>query len=304
MAQRALWKGAISFGLVYIPVQMFAAESAHDLDLRMVDKRDFSPIGYKRINKSTGKEVTWDNIVKAYEYEKDQYVVLTDEDLRRANVEATRTIDILAFVEAHQIAPVYYEKPYYLAPTKGGEKVYALLREALKRSQRYAVAQVVIRTKQHLAVLAPVEDVIVLDTLRYADEVRPADQIDVPTGGVKSAGISDKELQMALTLIESMAEDWDPNRYHDTYREDVMQMVQKKVKAHQTKTLTEPEAGDEETPRQAKVIDLMALLKQSVNFTGKKSAAKTSSSVRKIASEKKTGSSRKPSKASPKSKAG
>lgn len=304
MAQRPLWKGAISFGLVYIPVQMFSAESTHDLDLTMVDKRDFSPIGYKRVNKRSGKEVTWNDIVKAYEYEKDQYVVLSDEDLRRANVEATRTIDILSFVDAPQIPPIYYEKPYYLAPSKGGEKVYALLREALKHAQKYAVAQVVVRTKQHLAVLAPMDDVIVLDTIRYADEVRPADQLGVPKNGLKAVGINEKELQMALTLIESMSEEWEPGRYRDTYREDVMAMVQKKVKAHQTKTITEPEEGDEEMPRQAKIIDLMALLKQSVNSTGKKSSANSSTNVRKISPSKKAGSSRKQAKATPKSKAG
>lgn len=286
MAQRALWKGAISFGLVYIPVQMFTADSTHDLDLTMVDKRDFSPIGYKRINKSTGKEVSWDNIIKAYEYEKGHYVALTDEDLRRANVKATRTIDILSFVDAEQLSPIYYEKPYYLAPTKGGEKVYALLREALKRSGKLAIAQVVIRTKQHLCALTPVDDVIVLDTLRYADEIRSADEIDVPKGSLKSAGIGEKELQMALTLIEGMSEEWDGSHYRDTYREDVLAMVQKKVKAHQTKTLTEPSEDQDETPRQAKIIDLMALLKQSVDTTGKKTPGK-GNNVRKITPSKK-----------------
>lgn len=302
MAQRALWKGAISFGLVYIPVQMFTADSTHDLDLTMVDKRDFSPIGYKRINKSTGKEVGWDNIVKAYEYEKDQYVVLTDEDLRRANVKATRAIHIVNFVDADQLSPIYYEKPYYLAPTKGGEKVYALLREALRRSGKLAIAQIVIRTKQHLCALTPVDDVIVLDTLRYADEIRPASDLDVPRGGLKAAGISEKELQMALTLIESMAEEWDGGRYHDTYREDVLAMVQKKVKAHQTKTLTEPNEELEETPRQAKIIDLVALLKQSVDTTGKKQAG-SKGNVRKITPAKKTASHTRRHKAATKSKA-
>lgn len=305
MAERAVWKGAISFGLVYIPVQMFTADSTHDLDLTMVDKRDFSPIGYKRINKITGKEVAWDNIVKAYEYEKDQYVVLTEEDLRRANVKATRTIDILNFIDADQLSPIYYEKPYYLAPTKGGEKVYALLREALKRSGKLAIAQIVIRTKQHLCALAPMEDVIVLDTMRYADEIRPAKDIDVPTGSLKSIGISEKELQMALTLIESMSEDWESSRYHDTYREDVLKMVQKKIKAHQIKTLTEPSEEREETPRQAKIIDLMALLKQSVDTTGQRHAGnKGNNNVRKITPAKKTTSQARRHKTTPKSKAG
>jgi DNA end-binding protein Ku len=213
--------------------------------------------------------VAWDDIVKAYEYEHDRYVVLSDEDLRRANVEATHTIDILSFVDGAQIPPVFYEKPYYLAPAKGGDKVYALLREALKRSGKVAVAQIVIRTKQHLAALAPMGEVIILDTLRYSDELRSADQFKLPPATLKGTGISDKELQMAVTLIEGMSEDWDPGRFHDTYREDVLALVEKKVQAHQTETLTEPEPGAEGTP-QAEIIDLMALLRQSVNTQGRK----------------------------------
>jgi DNA end-binding protein Ku len=268
---RALWSGAISFGLVHIPVQLFPADNSQALGLTMVDKNDLSPVGYKRINKRTGKEVAWEDIVKAYEYEHDQYVVLSDEDLRRANVEATHTIDILSFVDAGQIPPVYYEKPYYLTPAKGGDKVYALLREALKRSGKVAVAQIVIRTKQHLAAITPMDDIIILDTLRYADELRPADQFKLPPKTLKATGISDKELQMAVALIEGMSEDWDPGRFRDTYREDVLALVEKKVQAHQTQTLTEPEEGAEGPP-EAKIIDLMALLKQSLNKQGGKTA--------------------------------
>jgi DNA end-binding protein Ku len=268
---RALWSGAISFGLVHIPVQLFPADNSQALGLTMVDKNDLSPVGYKRINKRTGKEVAWEDIVKAYEYEHDQYVVLSDEDLRRANVDATHTIDILSFVDAGQIPPIHYEKPYYLTPAKGGDKVYALLREALKRSGKVAVAQIVIRTKQHLAAISPMGDIIVLDTLRYGDELRPADQFKLPSRTLKATGISDKELQMAVTLIEGMSEDWDPRRFHDTYREDVLALVEKKVQAHQTKTLTEPEEGAEGPP-EAKIIDLMALLKQSLNKQGTKTA--------------------------------
>lgn len=292
---RALWSGAISFGLVHIPVQLYTADNSQNLNLTMVDKNDMAPVGYKRINKRTGKDVAWDDIVKAYEYEHDQYVVLSDEDLRRANVEATHTIDILSFVDGAQIPPVYYEKPYYLAPAKGGDKVYALLREALKRSGKVAVAQIVIRTKQHLAALAPMGDVIILDTLRYADELRSADQVKVPPSTRQSTGISDKELQMAVTLIEGMSEDWDPARFHDTYREDVLALVEKKVQNHQTSTLTEPEPGTEGAP-QAEIIDLMALLKQSVNKQGAKSDGQHRAGTR--AKKKTTKSSSRHSKAS------
>lgn len=267
--QRALWKGAISFGLVHIPVELFSAEKHADLDLTLLDRRDFSRIGYKRVNKKTGEEVAWDNIVKGYEYERDQYVVLSDEDLRRANVEATQTIDILAFVDARQIPLSYYEQPYYLVPTKQGGKVYALLRETLRHADKIGVAQVVIHTKQHLAALYVMGNAIVLDTLRYDDEIRSVDEFDLPKANHKDTGISEKELKMALTLVDGMAEDWKPSNYHDTYREDVLALVKKKIKAHQTKTITLPEKA-ENAPRKAEVIDLMALLKRSIAGKGAK----------------------------------
>jgi len=269
--QRSLWKGAISFGLVHIPVQLFSAESHHGLDLDLLDKRDFAAIGYKRYNKNTGKEVEWDNIVKGYEYESGQYVVLSDAELKHANVKATSTIDILAFVDAAQVPLIYYEQPYYLAPDKGGDKVYALLRETLQRAQKIAIAQIVIRTKQRLVALLPMEKMLAMNTLRYADEIRAIDEYDLPSANLKEAGISEKELQMALTLVEGMSENWDPSQYHDTYSEDILALVESKVKAHMTKTLLEPEA-EATRPRSAKVIDLMALLKESINTQGSKAA--------------------------------
>ncbi|WP_343729340.1 Ku protein [Duganella sp.] len=272
MAARALWKGAISFGLVYIPVEMYTAVQEHDLDLTMLDRRDFSPVGYKRYNKKTGKEVTWDDIVKGYEYEDNEYVVLSDEDLKRANVEATQTIDIVAFVEAADVPLTYYETPYYLAPAKGGGKVYALLRETLRKAGKIGIATVVMRTKQHLCALVCVEDKIVLNTLRYATEIRSAEELKLPPATMKAAGISDKELQMALSLVDGMSEEWNPEQYHDTYKEDVMAMVKKKIKAGQTKTITAP---DKETaaPKASNVVDLVALLQDSLGKRGGKGAA-------------------------------
>ena len=270
--QQALWKGTISFGLVHIPVELFSAEKRNDLDLTMLDRRDFAPIGYKRVNKETGKEVAWENIVKGYEYEADQYVVMTDEDLKRANVEATQTIDILAFVDARQVPLTYYEQPYYLVPDKGGDKVYALLRETLRRADKIGVAQIVIRTKQHLAALFAMDDMIVLNTLRYHEEIRSIDEYDLPSENTKRAGLSEKELQMALALVEGMAEDWQPAQYHDTYREDVLAMVKKKIKANQTKTITVAEEEGKKPPHTAEVIDLMALLKRSIGTKGGKPA--------------------------------
>lgn len=268
---RSLWKGAISFGLVHIPVEMYSAVQEHALDLTMLDRRDFSPVGFKRYNKGNNKEVSWDDIVKGYEYSSGEYVVLTEEDLRRANVEATQTIDILAFVDAEQVPLLYYEQPYYLAPGKGGDKVYALLRETLRKAGKIGIANVVIRVKQHLAALVCVGDVIVMNTLRYSDEIRSTDDLKIPSSTSKSAAISDKELKMAMALVEGMSEDWKPEQYHDSYRDDVLALVEKKVKAKETKTITMP--GKEKAPASSgNVIDLVSLLQQSL---GKKPAGKT-----------------------------
>lgn len=268
---RSLWKGAISFGLVHIPVEMYSAVREHGLDLTMLDRRDFSPVGFKRYNKGNDKEVTWDDIVKGYEYTDGEYVVLSDEDLRRANPEATQTIDILAFVDAEQVPLLYYEQPYYLAPGKGGDKVYALLRETLRKAGKIGIANVVIRVKQHLCALVCVGDVIVMNTLRYSDEIRDTDDLKIPSSSAKAAAISDKELKMAMALVEGMSEEWKPEQYRDTYREDILALVEKKVKAKETKTITMP--GKEKAPASGgNVIDLVALLQQSL---GKKPAGKS-----------------------------
>ncbi len=269
---RSMWKGAISFGLVHIPVDMYPAVDNKGLDLTMLDRRDFSPVGFKRYNKGNGKEVSWDDIVKGYEYTSGEYVVLSDEDLRRANPEATQTIDILAFVDAEDVSLLYFEQPYYLAPGKGGDKVYALLRETLRRAGKIGIARVVIRVKQHLAALVCVGDTIVMNTLRYADEIRDAGDLKIPAKSDRKAEITDKELKMAMALVQGMAEDWDPEQYHDTYREDVLALIEKKVKAHQTKTITMPEPG--ETKRETgKVIDLVSLLQASLGKKPSKAAA-------------------------------
>jgi DNA end-binding protein Ku len=265
---RSIWKGAISFGLVFIPIEMYPAVREQRLDLTMLDRRDFSPVGFKRYNKSNDKEVGWDDIVKAYEYSDGQYVVLTDEDLRRANVEATQTIDILAFVEAAQVPLTYFDTPYYLAPAKGGDKVYALLRETLRNAGKIGIATVVIRTKQHLAALVCVGDAIVLNTLRYQDEIRSMDDLKLPSAHSKNAAVSDKELQMALSLVDGMTEDWHPEQYHDTYREDILALVEKKVQANETKTITEAAPDKQRAAAAGNVVDLVALLKQSIGKHG------------------------------------
>jgi DNA end-binding protein Ku len=268
---RSIWRGAISFGLVHIPVDLQPAVRENRLDLTMLDRRDFAPVGFKRYNKVTDKEVGWDDIVKGYEYSDGEYVVLSDEDLRRANVEATQTIDILAFVDAPDVPLTYFDTPYYLTPGKGGDKVYALLRETMRKSGKIGIATVVIRTKQHLAALVCVGDAIVLNTLRFEDEMRPAEDIKVPDA--KAAKVNDKELQMAMSLVEGMTEKWKPEQYHDTYREDILALVKKKVKAGQTKTITEPES-EKRPASSSNVVDLVALLKESIGNKPRKAAVK------------------------------
>lgn len=264
---RSLWKGAISFGLVNIPVVLYSAENRNSFDLTMLDRRDMKPVGFKRYNKDTGKDVPWEEIVKGYEYEKERYVVLSDEDFRRANVEATQTVDIVNFVDAEGISPTYFETPYYLAPDKRGEKGYALLRETLKKANKVGIATVVIRTRQYIAALIPRDDVIVLNTLRYANELKSIRDLDLPSENLKTVGVTPREVEMATKLVEEMAASWEPEQYHDTYHEDLMKLIEKRIKAGRTEVVTEPEE-EEEKPRQAEVIDLMTLLKRSVAEKG------------------------------------
>ena len=257
---RSLWKGAISFGLVNVPVELHSAKKrAAELDMTRLDKRDLAPVGYQRVNKATGKEVAWGDVVKGYEYKDDKYVVLSDEDFRRANPEASRTVDILAFVELADIEPQYFETPYYLKPEKRGEKAYALLRETLQKAGKAGVASVVIRTKQYLAALVAQDDLLVLNTLRYAEELKAPSELEIP-----KAKVTPKELDMALRLVDDMADKWQPAKYKDTYRDDLLKRIKEKDKAGQTEELTEPEKDAARPAKGADVIDLMALLKKSV----------------------------------------
>jgi DNA end-binding protein Ku len=275
----SIWRGAISFGLVHIPVVLFSAENRNSFDLTMLDRRNMKPVGFKRYNKETEKEVGWDNIVKGYEYEKDRYVVLTEEDFKRANVEATQTIDIMAFVDEKEIAPTYFETPYYLAPDKRGDKGYALLRETLKMTNKIAITTVVIRTRQYLAALIPIGDLIVLNTLRYKDELRPAKDLKVPSANIRASGVSPREIEMAKTLVHEMTEHWKPERYRDTYHDDLMKLIDKRIKAGQTEVITEADK-DEYKPVKGEVIDLMALLKRSVQAKGESSAHSKRTSIK------------------------
>jgi DNA end-binding protein Ku len=254
---RELWKGAIRFGLVHIPVALYPAEQGDELDFTMLDRRDLQPVGYKRYNKGTGDEVPYDQIVKGYEYEEGRYVTLEKEDFKRANVEASQTIDIIGFVDATDIPPYYYEAPYYTGPAKHGEKGYALLRETLERTGKVAVANVVIRTRQHLAMLYPRDDLLILNTLRYQDEIRPAEDIDVPES-LEKAKVQPNELKMAERLIDDMTMKWDPSKFHDTYRDDLLKMIEEKAAGNLK------EAPKKRAPREAQVIDFASLLEKSL----------------------------------------
>lgn len=257
---RVVWKGAIVFGLVNVPVSLYSGTRAATLDFDYLDRRDFAPVGYQRVNKRTGKPVDWDDIVKGYEYEKGEYVVMSDEDFRLANPAATQTIEIVSFVDADAIDPVYYDTPYRLAPDKRGEKGYALLRDTLRKTGKVGIAQVVIRTRQHLAVLRPLGDALVLDTLRYVDEVLPADEFALPKSSEAKA--TPKEQSMAAKLVEEMSGKWDPSAYRDTYREDLLARIDEKVKSKQTHVV--PEASPAAKRGGAQVIDLMAALQKSL----------------------------------------
>jgi DNA end-binding protein Ku len=242
----------------------------------MLDKRDFSPVGYKRYSKDSGKEVEWGDIVKGYEYEKGQYVVLSDEDFRRANPKASQTIDIQTFVPEGEIPLEFFETPYYIAPSGRGQKVYALLRETLRSTKRIAVAQFVMRTKQYLAAVTVNGKMLMLNTLRYPDEIRKPEGLDVPAENLKAAGVTPKEIELAKRLIEDMSEKWKPEEFHNTYHEDLMARINEKIETGEIHEITKAEKeGAEERPS-AKVIDLADLLRQSLGrgTKGKKGAAK------------------------------
>jgi DNA end-binding protein Ku len=271
--RRAFWKGAVSFGLVYIPVHMHSASRDSTLDLDLLDSRDFAPVGYQRYNKRTGKEVDWAQIVKGYEYRKGEYVALTDEDFRQANVEASETIDIVSFVDRSVIPPEYFETPYYLEPAEGGEKTYALLREAMEGGDRVAVGTFVSRGRQHFCAIYVRGRALMLDTLRFEEEIRDTSGLDLPSASTQSVKISTQELRMARRLVDEMSGEWKPGQFKDTYRRDLMRRINEKIRKRQTHALTPPQEREEEAPS-AEIIDLMEVLKKSLKQRGGKTRRK------------------------------
>jgi DNA end-binding protein Ku len=260
MAPRSLWTGTISFGLVSVPVRMFSATSSKELRFHFLDKHDLQPIAYDKVRRDTGKHVDNDDIVRGFEVEKGRYVPLEDEDLDRLDVELTKTIDICDFVDLEQIDPIYFRKAYYLAPQEGAEKPYALLARALDETGKVAIAKIVIRNKQHLAAVRAADRALVLETMYYADEVREPEKVD---GRVQ---LRKPEVEMAKSLVENLSADFDPAKYDDTYRKELLGLLRKKAKGAK---LPEPEEEPE-----GEVVDLMAALRESVERTQKKSGGR------------------------------
>lgn len=260
---RVVWKGAISFGLVHIPVALYTATTTDGIDFDWLDRRTMEPVGYKRVNKKTGKEIAAADIVKGIEVEDGQYVVLSNDEIKAAFPKTTQTIEIESFIQASEIPFVYLERPYYLAPINRGDKVYALLREALLESGRVGVARVVISTKQHLAVLVPSGPALILNLLRWGGEIRSFEALKLPPAGAKAAGLRDSELKMARQLIEEMSAPWDADAFRDSFKDEIMRLVRQKAEAGEVKSvekLDSPVAAK----AGAEIIDLTELLKRSL----------------------------------------
>lgn len=268
---RSIWKGAISFGLVHIPVALVSATSQQGVDFDWLDKRSMDPVGYKRVNKVTGKEIDKENIVKGVQYEKGRYVVISEDEIKAAHPRSTQTIDIFSFVDREKIPLQHIDTPYFLAPDRRGEKVYALLRQTLVDTNKVALAHVVIRTSQHLAAVMPIDSAIVLVLLRWPSEVRSLDTLEL-TKAVVSAKLNKSELDMAKRLVEDMAGDWDPDEYRDTFQDQIMDLVETKAREGKIENV-ETESGEDKERKTADVIDLTELLKRSLG--GKKASDKS-----------------------------
>ena len=269
---RTLWKGAISFGLVHIPIALYSATAENQLDFDWLDRRSMDPVGYKRINKKTGKEIAKDDIVKGIEWEDGQYVVLSQEEIAKAYPRTTQTIEIESFIDADDVPFVYLERPYYVAPVNKGEKVYALLREALRQTNKVGIAKVVIQTKQHLAVLIPCGPALVLNLLRWGGEIRSWEDLKLPPTGADAAGLKEGELKMAKQLIEDMTGEWSAEKFRDSFKEEIMKLVEAKAGAGEAKAVTKLESEPGSSTGGADIIDLTELLKRSLKG-GKTKAA-------------------------------
>ena len=264
---RAIWKGAISFGLVNIPIALYPATRTEELKFRLLRAKDLSPVNYKRVAEADGKEVPWDQIVKGYEHEKGKFVVLKDDDFKRVDIEATQTVDIIDFVELSDVNPMHFQKPYYLVPEKGGVPAYQLLHGVLSETQKVGIAKVVIRTRQHLAAVKAQSSGLVLEIMHFADELVDVEELNIP---VAKAAPKAREHKMAKDLVDQMTEKWDPQRYTDDYASALMDLIKDKIEHGGRTTTVAPKAR-----KATNVIDLAAVLKESLERTGQGGAHKT-----------------------------
>lgn len=272
---RPIWKGHISFGLINIPIELYSAQKRNDLHFVLLDSRNKARIYYERINEETGEEVPWNEVVKAYEAKDDGYVIMEEEDFKRAAqaTEVAQVIGIEDFVAKTDVNPVYYEKPYYLVPAKGGEKGYVLLHEVLTKTKKIAIAKVVIRTRQYLAAVLPYGDSLILDLIHFDQELRKPDEFSLPEINLKKHKITPKEVQIAQQLVDSMTAKWQPKKYHDEYRETLMDWIEAKMKS---KLPAKTKEKHEKAAKGGKVINFVDLLKKSLkDKETKKSARKT-----------------------------
>lgn len=276
---RAIWKGNISFGLVNIPIALYPATRREELKFRLLRKSDLSPVNYKRVAEKDGKEVPWGQIVKGYEYENGKYIVLRDEDFQRIDLEATQTVDIQDFVNLEEIDPMFFYKPYYLEPQKGGDKAYVLLRDALKDTNKIGIAKVVIKTREYLAGVKPEDGALVLELMHFADELADIGKLHIP----KKVEVGKRETDMAKSLIGSMSSKWEPEKYKDDYREALMEVIEEKVEAGGKEIEEKPR----KTPKPTKVIDLVSVLQKSLEQTGAKRKTTPKSRTRKAHPAKK-----------------
>lgn len=272
---RAIWKGAISFGLVNIPVGLYSAtKAAKEIKFRLLRSTDQSPIKYKRVAETDGKEVDWEQIVKGFEYEKNRFVTLNESDFERVNIESNQTVDIKEFVDLPEIDPMFFDQPYFLAPEKGGDKAYSLLREALKKSNKVGIAKVVIKTREHLAAVKPLGKALILELMHFAEELADPNDLSLPNGEVGA-----KELNMAQSLINAMSGKWEPERYVDEYREGLLKVIEEKIAAGGKELPAYKPQGRAPT----NVVDLVSVLQESLAQTAKaaKKPAKSSGEKKK-----------------------
>jgi len=255
---RAIWKGALSFGLVNIPISLFPAVRREELKFRLLRESDMSPVSYKRVAEADGKEVPWDKIVKGYEYEKGKFIVLRDEDFQRVDIEATQTVDIMNFVNLDEVSPLLFYKPYYMETAKGGDKAYVLLRDALVAMKKIAIAKVVIKTRQHLAAVKPQEEGLMLELMHFPEELLEASNFRKPT----ERSVSKPEMTMARKLIESMTVKWDDDLYHDEYHDALEKIIEEKIEHPETKA-----KAPRKHRRPSNVIDLVSVLQKSIRET-------------------------------------